>query len=247
MWSFIHKIVSPRSSYRIAKLIAPWLAALTLICISYGLILGLLYAPADYQQGNVFRIMYIHVPAAIGSLAIYIAMAIAVSMSFIWKIKVADMAAKVAAPIGAWLTVLTLITGSIWGKPTWGTWWIWDARLTSELILLFLYLGVIAVRRAIPDERLAHKAAGLVTLIGAVNIPIIHYSVNWWNTLHQGSSISFFSQSSIAPSMMHPLVAMIFGFFFFVLWLGSINLRSELLRHESKTQWVKEIVLREST
>jgi len=178
---------------------------------------GLLFAPADYQQGDAFRIMYLHVPAAIWSLGVYMMMSISVLFFFIWKIKLADIIAKVSAPVGVIFTVICLVTGSIWGRPTWGTWWIWDARLTSELLLLFIYFGIMALRSAIPNPQLAARASGVFTLIGLVNIPIIHYSVNWWNTLHQGASLSL-TNATIAPSMLHPLIAMIVGFLFYYGW-----------------------------
>lgn len=244
MWSFIHKGGSPKTAYRWAGNLQPWVAAIAIILFAYGLFAALYLSPADYQQGNVYRIIYLHVPAAIWSLGVYTGMTIAVIFFFIWKLKVADMIAKVSAPIGASLTALTLITGSIWGKPTWGTYWIWDARLTSELLLLFIYFGVMAIRSAIPDRQLAAKASGVVTIVGFVNIPIIHYSVDWWHTLHQGATINFFSNSTIVPSMMHPLMAMIFAFMFYIWWLVIIRLRREILQREEKTSWVRDIILK---
>lgn len=243
MWTFIHKAGSPKTSYQYAAKAAPWIMSLSFIACIYGLTAGLAFAPSDYQQGNVYRIIYCHVPSAILSLMIYITMSISVIIFFIWKIKVADVVAKASAPIGAWFALLTLVTGSIWGKPTWGTWWIWDARLTSELILLFIYCGIIAIRSAIPDFYLGAKASGLITLIGLVNIPIVHFSVDWWNTLHQGASISFFGKSQIAPSMLHPLIAMIIAFVLYYVGLVLIKIRYELLVREKNTSWVKQIVL----
>lgn len=242
MWTFIHKAGSPKTSYQWAAKIAPWIMTFCFIFFLYGLITGLIFAPADYQQGNVYRIIYLHVPSAILSLMIYTVMSIAVIIFFVWKIKVADIIAKVSAPIGAWFTLLTLITGSIWGKPTWGTWWIWDARLTSELILLFIYMGIIGIRSAIPDHYQASRASGLITLIGLVNIPIVHFSVNWWNTLHQGASISFFGKSHIAPSILHPLIAMMMGFVLYYVAILLIKIRYELLIREKNTNWVKQII-----
>jgi len=239
MFTWMHKLLSPKTSYRWAEMLQPWLALITCSLVAYGFVAALWLSPSDYQQGNVYRIIYIHVPSAIWSLGVYMAMSVAVIMHFIWKIKVADIVAKVSAPIGACFAVLTLITGSIWGKPTWGTWWIWDARLTSELILLFIYVGIIALRSAIPDTRLAAKACGVMTLVGMVNIPIVHYSVDWWNTLHQGATINIFSQSTIVPSMLHPLMAMIIAFGFYYAWLLSIKVRCELLHRERDTAWVK--------
>lgn len=240
MWSFIHKAGSPKTTYRWATKVQPWCMALCILLLAYGVIDGLLYAPSDFQQGNVYRIIYIHVPSAIWSLGVYTAMTSAVIVHFIWKIKVADIVAKVSAPLGALFTVLALITGSIWGKPTWGTYWVWDARLTSELILLFIYIGIIAIRSAIPDMKLAAKASGILTLVGFVNIPIVHFSVDWWHTLHQGASLSF-TNSSIAPSMLHPLLATIVGFFFYYCWMVLLKVRAELLLREKATAWVREL------
>ncbi len=243
MWLWIHRAASPKTCYRWAKNIQPWLGLCCLLALAYGLVDGLLFAPADYQQGNIFRIMYLHVPAAIWSLGIYVVMSLAVIFFFIWKIKVAGLIAKASAPLGALFTLICLITGSIWGRPTWGTWWIWDARLTSELLLLFIYFGIMALRSAIPNPSLAARASGVFTLIGLVNIPIIHYSVNWWNTLHQGASLSFVN-AKIAPSMLYPLIAMIVGFLFYYAWMLCINIRSELLLREKETSWVQEMLIK---
>lgn len=242
MWTFIHKAASPRTCYRWSRLLQPWVMMICFIAFSYGLIAGLVFAPSDYQQGNVYRIMYLHVPAAIMSLVVYLIMALVSIFFLIWKIKISDIIAKVSAPIGAVFTLLTLITGSIWGKPTWGTWWIWDARLTSELILLFIYIGIIALRGAILEYQLAGRACGILTLVGVVNIPIIHFSVDWWNTLHQGASLSFFQPSTIAPRMLHPLISMIIAFMAYYLWLLMVKVRYELLSREHQTSWVKAIL-----
>ena len=242
MWSFIHKAGSPKIAYRWAGNVKPWVATACIVLLVYGLIWGLIVAPPDYQQGNVYRIIYIHVPAAIWSLGVYTAMTLATIFFFIWKLKVADVFAKVSAPLGASLTLLTLVTGAIWGKPTWGTYWIWDARLTSELILLFIYLGVMGIRAAIPEPKLAAKASGLVTIVGFVNIPIIHYSVDWWHTLHQGATINFFSKSTIASSMLHPLLAMIFAFGFYYAWVVCVKMQAVILQREQDASWVKELV-----
>lgn len=244
MWTFIHKFASPQTCYRWLSLLQPWTMLFCLFAFSIGLIDGLIIAPADYQQGDAYRMMYLHVPAAIMSLLVYLVMTVGALFFFIWKIKVADIIAKTSAPIGAVFTLLTLITGSIWGKPTWGTWWIWDARLTSELILLFIYLGVIAIRSAIPDSQLGARASSLIAMVGVVNIPIIHYSVDWWNTLHQGASLSFFEKPTIAPSMLYPLSAMILGFLFYYMWLLIMKVRRELLYREQKTAWVKQFIIK---
>lgn len=241
MWSWIHKASSPKTCYRWAKNMQPYLVFCCLAVLGYALIDGLLFAPADYQQGDAFRIMYLHVPAAICSMGIYLVMSVGELVFLIWKIKVADIVAKASAPIGAIFTLICLITGSIWGRPTWGTWWIWDARLTSELLLLFIYFGIMALRSAIPNPRLAARATAVFTLVGLVNIPIIHYSVNWWNTLHQGASLSL-TKVTIAPNMLYPLIAMLLGFLFYYGWVLCVKLRSELLITEKKTAWVKKEV-----
>ncbi len=244
MWSFICKLGSPKTAYNIARSIQPWAGTLCFIAFAYGLLAGLLLAPADYQQGNVYRIIYLHAPAAIMSLSIYTVMSVAAAFYLIWKIKLADVIAKASAPIGALLTVMTLITGAIWGKPTWGTWWIWDARLTSELILLFIYGGVMAMRAAMPEAQLGAKASAVVTLVGLVNIPIIHYSVNWWHTLHQGATVLQFARPTIAASMLHPLLAMLAAFMLYYVWLLCYKVRVELLQREQHSTWVKAILAR---
>ena len=242
MWKIVYKAASPRTCYVYAGRLLPWIIAFLLFTTLYGLVTGLWLAPPDYQQGNVYRIMFIHVPAAVWSLGVYVFMAAAAFIFLIWKIKVADMAAQLSAPIGASFTLLALITGAIWGKPTWGTWWIWDARLTSELILLFIYGGIISLRKAIPEPQLAAQASGILTLVGLVNIPIVHYSVDWWQTLHQGATILKLSSPSIAPSMLHPLLAMLAAFFCYYLLVLLIGLRYELLKHEQLTAWVRSSI-----
>jgi heme exporter protein C len=245
MWTFIHKAGSPKTAYSWAREAQLWIAMACLIFFIYGLFDGLAVAPSDYQQGNVYRIIYLHVPAAFWSIGVYVAMTVAVIVHFIWKIKVADIVAKVSAPFGASLTFLTLITGSIWGEPTWGTWWVWDARLTSELILLFIYFGIISLRSTIPDRELAARASGMVTLIGLVDIPIVHFSVDWWHTLHQGASLHLFSKPTIAPSMLYPLLAMIVAFLLLYIWIVLIRLQHEILQREQKTMWLQEQLQRE--
>jgi heme exporter protein C len=179
--------------------------------ILWGSWAGLYEVPADYQQGDTFRIIFVHVPAAWMSLFIYAVMAVNAFIALVWRIKLSEQLAMNCAPIGAAFTAITLLTGAIWGKPMWGTWWTWDARLTSELVLLFLYLGVMGLYAAIEDRRAAARAASFLALIGFVNVPIVHFSVDWWNTLHQGATIRLFGKSSMDPSMVAPLIAMAFG------------------------------------
>ena len=235
-------MASPKTCYRLCVWVQPWAMLLCLLGFTYGIIDGLWLAPPDYQQGDAYRIIFLHVPAAIMSLLVYVVMSVAVIFHFIWKIKVADWVAKTSAKLGVLFTIITLITGSLWGKPTWGTFWIWDARLTSELILLFIYFGIIALRAAIPEPLLASRASGLMTLIGLVNIPIIHYSVNWWHTLHQGATLLQLSKPTIAPSMLHPLLIMIAAYLFYFIWMLAANIRRELLVKEKNTAWVKTLL-----
>lgn len=242
MWTILYKAASPRTCYEWAGRLLPWLTVLAVFAFGYGLVGGLLLAPSDYQQGDAYRIIFVHVPAATWSSGVYIGMSLAVVIYWVWKIKVADIVAQLSAPIGALFTLIALLTGSIWGKPTWGTWWIWDARLTSELILLFIYGGIIALRSSMPEPQLASQVSGILTLVGLVNIPIIHYSVNWWQTLHQGATILKLGKPSIAPSMLYPLLAMMAAFFLYYLIVLLIGLRYELLKREQQTRWVQDII-----
>lgn len=239
MWKKLALFLSPKNSYHWAGCALPWLYGLAAFSFIYGLIGGLWQAPSDYQQGEVYRIIFIHVPAAAWSLGVYVIMSGMALLFLIWKIKIADMIAKLSAPIGAIFTLLALFTGAIWGKPTWGTWWIWDARLTSELILLFIYVGVIALRSVIPESRMASQASSVLALIGLVNIPIVHYSVTWWQTLHQGPTLLKLSAPSIASNMLYPLLAMLFAFFWYYLIVLIIGLRVEILSREQQTHWVQ--------
>ena len=208
----MHRFANPARFTRLADAILPWSILATVGLLGAGLYLGLFASPADYQQGETVRIMYVHVPAAWMALMVYTVIAGASATALIWRHPLAHIAARAAAPLGAGFTFLALATGSLWGKPMWGTWWVWDARLTSELILLFLYLGYMALYDAIDDPDTAARAASLLALVGLVNIPIIHYSVEWWNTLHQGATILKFAKPSIAPSMLWPLLIMMLAF-----------------------------------
>jgi heme exporter protein C len=207
-----------------------------------GLYLGLVVAPPDYQQGDSYRIIFIHVPSAWMSLFIYVVMAGSSAIGLIWRIKLAEVVAISSAPIGASFTFLALATGSLWGKPMWGTWWVWDARLTSELLLLFLYLGVIALYNAVEDKRTAARAAGILAIVGVVNIPIIHYSVEWWNTLHQGPTVTKFDAPSIHLSMLIPLLLMALAFKLYYVVLVLLRSRCEVLERERNSKWVQELV-----
>ena len=194
---FYHRMASPPHFYSFTDKLLPWFVVIFVLLVVAGLYGGLYLAPTDYQQGDSYRIIYIHVPAAWMSLLIYVVMAISGAIGLIWRMKIADVVAISSAPIGASFTLIALVTGSLWGKPMWGTWWVWDARLTSELILLFLYLGVISLYGAIEDKRTASRAVSILALVGVVNIPIIHYSVEWWNTLHQGPTVAKMGKPSM--------------------------------------------------
>ncbi|MEM7467709.1 MAG: heme ABC transporter permease [Pseudomonadota bacterium] len=239
-FSRLHKYASPALFFDIAERAIPWFWWIFFITLPIGLIGGLIFAPTDYQQGESFRIIYVHVPSAWLSLFVYMCMASAAVGSLIWKTKVSDAFARAVAPLGASFTFVALVTGMLWGKPMWGAYWVWDARLTSELILLFLYLGYIALQSAIEDPRGAARAGAILAIVGTVNIPIVHYSVEWWNTLHQGPTVSKFDSPSIHWSMLVPLLAMTLSF---MSYFGALALRrtqTELLAMEPRKQWVKE-------
>jgi heme exporter protein C len=226
---FFHRLASPNIFYDLAGAALPWLAGATSILFTIGLIGGLILAPADYQQGDGFRIIYVHVPAAALSMGVYVAMAMAGGIGLIWRIKVAAMVSRSCAPIGAAFTFLALATGSLWGKPMWGTWWVWDARLTSELILLFLYLGYMALQEAIENRDAADRAGAVLALVGLVNIPIIHYSVEWWYTLHQGATLFKMGAPSISLSMLWPLLVMMVAYALLAATAVVIGARSAVL------------------
>lgn len=200
-------------------------------------------APADYQQKDAFRIIYVHAPSAILSLMVYTTMAIAAAVGVIWRIKLAHAVAAACAPVGAWFTVITLVTGSIYGKPMWGTWWEWDPRLTSELILLFLYLGYMALRASFDDTQRADRASAILAIVGVVNVPIVKYSVVWWNSLHQGPSISKFAKPSIDASMLWPLLVMLVAFILYFLAILCDRVRAEILKRERDAKWLTENVV----
>ncbi|MCF6249837.1 MAG: heme ABC transporter permease [Methylococcaceae bacterium] len=239
---FYHRMASPPHFYSFTDKLLPWLIAIFLLLLAYGLYAGLYLAPTDYQQGDSYRIIYLHVPAAWMSLFIYVIMAMAGAISLIWRMKIAEVVMISSAPIGASFTFVALVTGSLWGKPMWGTWWVWDARLTSELILLFLYLGVISLYGAIEDKRTAARAVAILALVGVVNIPIIHYSVQWWNTLHQGPTVSKMDKPSIHVDMLIPLLVMAVAFKFYYAIAMLQTAKVEILKREQNTQWVKKLL-----
>jgi heme exporter protein C len=239
---FFHQMASPQYFYRISGRLVPWFMVPCALLMLAGLYGGLILAPPDYQQGESYRIIFIHVPSAWMSLFIYVVMAAAGVIGLVWRIKLAEVVAISSAPIGASFTFLALVTGSLWGKPMWGAWWVWDARLTSELILLFLYLGVISLYSAIEDKRVAARAVAILALVGVVNIPIIHYSVEWWNTLHQGATITKFDKPSMHTSMLIPLLVMALAFKLFYAAVVLMRARCEVLERERNSRWVQSLV-----
>ncbi|MEZ5573352.1 MAG: heme ABC transporter permease [Halioglobus sp.] len=241
MWSFFHKLGSPPWLYVIAGVIVRWLLPVTVIALVAGMVWGLLFTAPDFRQGNSYRIIYIHVPAAAVALAGYYVMAIAGAVNLIWRMKMADVAMKSAAPVGAAFTFIALFTGAVWGKPTWGTWWVWDARITSMLILLFLYLGVVALYEAYDNKVAAGRACAVLSLVGMVNIPIIYKSVDWWYSLHQPASIKLTSESTIDSSMLYPLLLMIAAFYALFACCLLLNMRAELVQREARTKWVQQL------
>jgi heme exporter protein C len=240
MWKWIQRQASPKVFYQTCTKLTPWFLVPFIVLGVVGLYWSLVVSPADYQQGDGYRIIYIHVPSAIMSMTVYGIMAIAGGIGLIWQIKMAEVVAKVSAPIGAAFTIIALATGAIWGKPMWGTWWVWDARLTSELILLFLYLAYMSLNNAFDNPRTAAKSSSILAIVGLVNLPIIHYSVKWWNTLHQGYTVG-------TGGLKDPDMAIALGIMFlvFVLLYGvlvTIKAKTEVLVREQNSRWVKDLV-----
>ena len=222
-------LANPTRFLALADRLVPWLASVTAALLAAGLAMAFT-APEDYQQGITVRIMYIHVPFAWLSMMCYTLMALSALGTLVWRHPLADVALKTAAPIGATFTALALVTGSIWGKPMWGTWWVWDARLTSVFVLFLMYLGIIALTRALDDPTRAGRAAAIVTLVGFINIPIIKFSVNWWNTLHQPASVFRLDGPTIHPSLLWPLMVMALGVTLLFFTLHLMAMRNEVLR-----------------
>jgi heme exporter protein C len=232
---------NPTRFMRFSSIVLPWCIALTIGLLTVGLYLSLFVAPPDYQQGETVRIMFIHVPAAWMAVFIYSIMALASLVALVWKHPLADMAAKAVAPIGACFTFLALVTGSLWGKPMWGTWWVWDARLTSVLILFLLYLGYMAIWQAIEEPVRAGRIAAILALVGFVNVPIIKFSVEWWNSLHQSASILRVGGPSIHSSILTPLLVMIAAYSMLFLVLHLINIRREILKRRIRSMRLAQV------
>jgi heme exporter protein C len=240
----MHKLstlANPSFFMRLSDRVLPWLGVVTAALLAVGLYMAFFVAPADYQQGETVRIMFIHVPSAWLAMFCYTMIAVSALGSLIWRHPLADVSAKAAAPIGAAFAFLTLVTGSLWGKPTWGTYWVWDARLTSVLVLFFLYLGLMAIWNAIEEPSKAGRAAAILALVGVVNIPIIKFSVDWWNTLHQPASISRLDAPAIHPSILTPLLVMALAFTCLFLWMHLKAMRAEILRRRVETLIVTQV------
>ena len=231
----MQRFANPTLFLKISDAVMPWLVGLTLLLFGVGLYMAWFLAPPDYQQGETVRIMFVHVPAAWLAMAIYTLIAAASVGSLIWRHPLADVAAKVAAPIGACFTLVALITGMLWGKPMWGAYWVWDARLTSVLILFFLYLGLIAIWQAIDDYSRAGRAAAILAIVGFINVPIIKFSVDWWNTLHQPASIARLDGPAIHPSILVPLLVMAVAFTCLFVVLQLLSMKAEILRRRVAT------------
>jgi heme exporter protein C len=243
MWQWFFRLGSPKWFYELSGRWLPWLYVAMTVLLSIGIVWALLFVPQDYQQGDTIRIMYVHVPVASISLACFPLMAVAGVITLVWKMKLADMVAMCAAPIGAWFTAVALATGAIWGQPIWGTWWAWDARLTSMLIQFFLLIGVIALRSAIESPDAAARACALLSIVGAINVPIIKFSVEWWNTLHQpASNFSMDNESPFGPEIWVPLVIMICAVYLFFVISLILSTRNEILVRERRSQWVVDLI-----
>jgi len=232
---------APQRFYRLAGQLLPWCFVLASLLAVWGLYIGLWLAPTDAQQGEAYRIIFVHVPVAWMSMVVYLAMAGWAGLGLVFNSRLASMMACALAPTGALMTFLALWTGALWGKPTWGAWWVWDARLTSELVLLFLYIGFMSLHAAIDDPRRADRAAGLLALVGVVNVPIIYFSVKWWNTLHQGASVSLTKSPSMASTMLLGMLVMALACWAYCIAAALLRVRSIILEREAHTAWVQDL------
>ena len=235
-----YRYSSPQTFFPLAGKLTPWFAVVALLLAAAGLYLAFFVAPTDRQQGEAYRIIFIHVPAAWMSMFIYVVMAFWAGVGLTLNTRLSGMMASALAPTGALFTFLALWSGSLWGKPTWGTWWVWDARLTSELILLFLYFGFIALQAAIDDPRRADKAGAVLALTGVINVPIIYFSVQWWNTLHQGASVSLKSAPTMAATMFAGMLVMALAFWMYSIAASLMRVRCIILERERDSQWVAD-------
>ena len=239
-WTWFHRLGSPPYIYKLAGRLTPWFAWAAALLIAYGLVGGIVLAPPDYQQKDAFRIIYVHAPSAWLSLMIYTTMAVSAAIGLIWRMKVSHALAAACAPIGAWFTVAALGTGMLWGKPMWGAYWAWDPRLTAELVLLFLYMGYMGLRAGIEDTQRADRASAVLAIVGVINVPIVKYSVEWWNSLHQSASVMKLGKPDIVLEMLIPLLVMFVGFTLLFFALALVRLRAEILRRERAASWLRE-------
>ena len=236
------KYAAPQRFFPLAGRMVPWFALAALLLGGVGLYLGLWVAPTDAQQGDAYRIIFVHVPTAWMSMVVYVVMAFWAGVGLVFNSRLSSMLATALAPTGAWMTFLALWTGALWGRPTWGAWWVWDARLTSELVLLFLYIGFMALHAAIDDSRRADRSAAVLALVGVVNVPIIYFSVKWWNTLHQGSSVTLSNAPSMAPPMLIGMLVMALAFWMYCIAVALVRLRTIMLERERHTAWVRDVM-----
>jgi heme exporter protein C len=234
------RYAAPQACFPLAGRLAPWLMAAALLLAAVGLYIGLALAPADRQQGDAYRIIFVHVPAAWLSMLIYVAMAFWAGVGLVFNTRLSSMMASALAPTGALFTFLALWTGALWGRPTWGAWWVWDARLTSELLLLFLYIGFIALQASLDDPRRADRAGAVLALVGVVNVPVIYFSVQWWNTLHQGSSLAVRGGPTMAPVMLQGMLVMALALWAYAIAAVLQRLRCIVLERERHTDWVRQ-------
>ena len=237
----LYRFASPATFYPLAGAMIPYFAAVSVVFGLAGLWLGMLVAPTDFQQGEGYRIIFIHVPTSWMSMFIYLVMAFWAAIGLAFNTRLSGMMAQALAPTGALMAFLSLLTGALWGKPMWGAWWVWDARLTSELILLFLYIGYMALTAAIDDNRRSDKAGALLLLVGVVNIPIIYFSVKWWNTLHQGASVSLTKAPSMATTMLWGMLLMALAFWMYSIAMSLYRVRAIILEREHHAGWVAEL------
>ena len=236
-----YKYSSPQTFYPLAGRLAPWFGSAAALVALYGLYIGFFVAPTDFQQGEAYRIIFIHVPAAWLSMFLYLIMAAWAAIGLAWHTRLSSMMALAIAPTGAVMTFIALWTGALWGKPMWGAWWVWDARLTSELILLFLYLGFMFLHAAIDDPRRADRAAAVIAIVGAINVPIIYFSVKWWNTLHQGASVSLTKSPTMASTMLWGMLIMSVAFWLYSIAAVLTRVRSVILERERNADWVRQL------
>ncbi|MBC6428446.1 MAG: cytochrome c biogenesis protein CcsA [Cellvibrionales bacterium] len=241
-WNWLHQWASPRWFYRRSGACIPWCAVAAAGLLAVALVWGLAFAPPDYQQGDSFRIFYIHLPAAVLAQSVFAGMAVAALVVLVWRVKLADLFIRAAAPFGASMTALALGTGAIWGKPAWGTWWEWDARLTATLVQFFLYLGVIGMHGAFGSTRTGGRAAALVCVLGALNLPIIKFSVNWWHTLHQPATFTLTAPPAMPAEMWLPALVAVLGFYALFAAVVLFQMQSEILYRERHTDWVRRLV-----